>query len=222
MEVFRTLQGEGVLVGTPAVFVRFAACNLWSGRDEDRERDAVRHDAKCPRWCDTDFIPRASMTHDALVRDIVAQGTAGDGRRIPLVVFTGGEPLLQLNAALAADVKRGIPGVKLAVETNGTIAIDDALAAQLDHVCVSPKVEPARLRQRRGTELKVVFPAFNPADYLSIADGFDHLLVSPEASTSAVGQSLVVRDVERAAAVYCIENPRWRLSLQTHKHLGLR
>lgn len=223
-EIFRTLQGEGVLAGTPAVFVRFAGCNLWNGDNATRERDAVAHDAKCPRWCDTDFVVKAKFTHYELVERIVSEGTDPGGRRIPLIVFTGGEPLLQLTASLVNEIKRRMPGTQCAVETNGTIEPDPKLEAELDHVCVSPKVPADRLKLARGTELKVVFPAFNPLEYEALEGHFQHLLVSPEAITSTVtvGHSLVVREVEQAAARFCLMHPRWRLSLQMHKHLGLR
>lgn len=218
VEVFKTLQGEGQLAGTPAIFVRFAGCNLWSGKSDDRARDAERNVACCPMFCDTDFLPREKGL-DALevARYINDAGPA------PLVVFTGGEPLLQLTAQLLIQVQM-IDFVRtIAVETNGTVELDETVARHIDHVCVSPKVAVEKLKLIRGTELKVVFPAYNPLAYGEIGHNFDHLYVSPEATTSRehVGVSVVERANEQRAAEFCLDHPEWRLSLQSHKHLGL-
>lgn len=205
-EIYYTLQGEGAQSGRPAVFLRFAGCNLWSGRERDRAR------AVC-RFCDTDFVGTDGpgggrfRTPDDLA-DAVARhwpGTAG----APYVVCTGGEPLLQLDeGAIAALHARGF---EVAVETNGT----RPAPAGLDWICVSPKAG-AEVVQREGDELKLVYPQAEPeAQPERFADlPFTHHFLQPlddehrEANT-------------RAALDYCLRHPRWKLSLQTHKLLGI-
>ena len=203
-EIFHTLQGEGGQTGRAAVFCRFAGCNLWSGREVDRAK------AVCT-FCDTDFVGVDGEgggrfdTPEALARAVAGhwRGPAEDR----LVVCTGGEPLLQLDPALIAAFHA--EGFFIAVETNGTITAP----AGLDWICVSPKAD-APLAQTSGQELKLVYPqpGVDPARfeglnferfYLQPMDGPDH-----EAAT-------------RAAVDYCLSHPRWRLSLQTHKYLGL-
>jgi len=212
-EIFKTLQGEGLHAGRSAIFVRFASCNLWNNHDADRERDAARNEAKCPRFCDTDFAVRHLLDHDALIAEVVKLLPAA------LVVFTGGEPLLQLDAPLLASCA-GL-GLLTAVETNGTVHAKAGVLEALGHVCVSPKRSDAATVIRSGTEKKVVVPVYNPEDYSALAEGFTHLFVSPEATTLRVGLSKTNSTVEQQAAQWCIEHPRWRLSLQTHKHLRL-
>ena len=202
-EIFYTLQGEGAQAGRAAVFLRFAGCNLWSGREEDRAT------AVC-RFCDTDFVgmdgPGGGRfeTPDALAQ-AVARHWPGGGR--PYVVCTGGEPLLQLDApAIAALHARGF---EVAVETNGTQPAPDGL----DWICVSPKAG-ARLVLTRGDELKLVFPqaGAEPAQFASL--GFRHFLLQPMDGAD--------RDATTAAALaYCLAHPQWRLSLQTHKILRI-
>jgi len=203
-EIFLTLQGEGGQAGRAAVFCRFAGCNLWSGREADRAA------AVC-NFCDTDFVGINGVgggrfaTPAALTAAIAARwrGAAGDR----LVVCTGGEPLLQLDEPLIEALHAA--GFAIAVETNGTIAAP----AGLDWICVSPKAD-APLAQTSGQEIKLVYPqaGVDPARfeamhferfYLQPMDGPDH-----EATT-------------RATVDYCLSHPRWRLSLQTHKYLGL-
>lgn len=217
VEVFLTLQGEGVNAGVPSLFVRFAGCNLWSGHAEHRERDAVRHGAECPRWCDTDFRSGTSFLRSDLAKFIAFE--LGDAP-VPLIVFTGGEPLLQLDAELLQEIcDQGVTS-KFAVETNGTTHLSESLREWLDWVCVSPKVKVEDLAVRKGDELKVVYPSFDPRDYEGL--DFTHRVVSPLASTSDVGVSVLELDTEKRAAEFCIQNPKWRLSLQSHKRLGLR
>lgn len=219
-EIFATLQGEGYHAGTPAVFVRFAGCNLWSGREADRARDAERHGAACPRFCDTDFAPRLRLGLPALA-DAVREA-ARELSIVPLVVFTGGEPLLQLDEAtcdaVAAALTRGGVTPRLAVETNGTLAAPPALRSRL-WVCVSPKVPPERIAQREGDELKVVYPGYDPERYRATLGAFDHYFVQAEArpEPGPPGRSLLDRQAMQAAAAYCLRHPRWRLSVQTHK-----
>ena len=205
-EIFYTLQGEGANAGRPAVFCRFAGCNLWSGREEDRA------DAVC-RFCDTDFVGTDGTAGGkypgaAELAAVVAAhwGGSGNGRR--LVVLTGGEPLLQVVAALIDALHAH--DFEIAVETNGSV---DAPAG-LDWICVSPKAG-APLRQRSGNELKVVVP--QPGLDLDELAGlpFAHRLLQP------MDGPLVRENTERAVAL-CLADPRWRLSLQTHKLLGIR
>jgi organic radical activating enzyme len=213
VEVFKTLQGEGLNVGRSAVFVRFAGCNLWSGVDRTREADALRNKAMCPLFCDTDFVQRAKLSLEGLVEMIKGHLPAD------IVVFTGGEPALQLDLNLVEAC--AALGLETCIETNGTCELKSGVAKALDHVCVSPKVPARLLKVREGTELKVVVPRYNPIDYAEVSTNFEHLFVSPEAATSSVGKSLVNLATEQDAARWCIDNPPWRLSLQTHKYLGI-
>jgi 7-carboxy-7-deazaguanine synthase len=203
-EIFYTLQGEGGRAGRAAVFCRFAGCNLWSGREADRQ------DAICS-FCDTDFVgmdgPGGGRFQDAAdLVAAVARAWRGAGGR-PYVVFTGGEPLLQLDSdALRALKARNF---ECAVETNGTIEAP----AELDWICVSPKAGAA-LRQRRGDELKLVFPqeGLDPGAFVDLA--FDHFWLQPMAGPETARNT-------QAAIAYCLDHPRWRLSLQTHKFIGI-
>ncbi|MBL27840.1 MAG: 7-carboxy-7-deazaguanine synthase [Rhodospirillaceae bacterium] len=203
-EIFFTLQGEGANAGRPAVFCRFTGCNLWSGREEDRAK------AVCT-FCDTDFVGvdgdgggRFGSAED--VAAAVASRWPGGGR--PFVVCTGGEPLLQLDSALI-DALHG-RGFEIAVETNGTVAAPEGL----DWITVSPKAG-AVLVQERGDELKLVYPqaGAEPERFEGLA--FRHFLLQPMDGPDREANT-------RAAIRTCMERPLWRLSLQTHKLLGLR
>jgi 7-carboxy-7-deazaguanine synthase len=204
-ELFLTLQGEGAQTGRVAVFCRFAGCNLWSGREADRVT------AVC-RFCDTDFVGTDGdgggrfASADLLADAIGASWGASHERRF--VVFTGGEPLLQLDDALLEAVHAR--GFEAAVETNGTLPAP----AGLDWICVSPK-SGADLVQRRGDELKLVWPqpGLDP-EALARLD-FRHFLVQPMDGPARVANT-------RAAIEWCLTHPLWRLSLQTHKTLGIR
>ena len=208
-EIFYTLQGEGAHTGRAAVFCRFAGCNLWSGREQDRA------DAVC-RFCDTEFVGADGdgggkfTTEEELAEAVAAKwagsDAAGDsGRRF--VVCTGGEPLLQLDAALIEALHRR--GFTIAIETNGTIAVPEGV----DWVCVSPKAN-AELVVTRGDELKVVYPQeVGPEVYAGLE--FAHFFVQPMDGANA-------REAVQAAIRYCAEHPQWRLSLQTHKLIGIR
>ena len=203
-ELFRTLQGEGGQAGRAAVFCRFAGCNLWSGREEDRAT------AVC-QFCDTDFV---GMDGEGGGRFASATGLAaaiaacwGSDRERRFVVFTGGEPLLQLDAALLAAVHA--EGFEIAVETNGTLPAPDGI----DWICVSPKAG-AGFVQRAGAELKLVWPqaGIDPANLLGLP--FTHFWIQPMDGPD--------RAANTAAAVeYCLAHPRWRLGLQTHKFIGI-
>ncbi|WP_024277904.1 7-carboxy-7-deazaguanine synthase [Xanthobacter sp. 126] len=204
-EMFLTLQGEGAQAGRAAVFCRFAGCNLWSGREEDRAA------AQC-RFCDTDFVGMDGegggrfANADALAEAIASVwGHAGAERRF--VVFTGGEPLLQLDpAAIRAVHARGF---EIAVETNGTVAAPEGL----DWICVSPKAG-TEMKQRAGQELKLVFPqaGLDPDSVAGLA--FTHFFLQPMDGPDR-------RANTDAAVAYCLANPRWRLSVQTHKMIGI-
>lgn len=203
-EIFPTLQGEGAQAGTRAVFLRFAGCNLWTGREQDREK------AVC-QFCDTDFVGTdgeggGKFATAALLAD-AAEATWGAGRAHRLIVVTGGEPLLQLDAPLIDALHAR--GFRIAVESNGTIAAP----AGIDWLCVSPKAG-AETVQRRGNELKLVYPqpGAEPARFEGWA--FDHFFLQPMDGPDAA------RNL-RAAIDFCMENPRWRLSLQTHKLMGI-
>jgi 7-carboxy-7-deazaguanine synthase len=204
-EIFYTLQGEGANAGRPAVFCRFSGCNLWTGREADRAT------AIC-QFCDTDFVgvgPDGGKfaTADSLAEAIAARWPTEQSHE-QFVVCTGGEPLLQLDQpAIDALHARGF---KIAVETNGT----QPAPPSLDWICVSPKAN-AELIQRSGGELKLVFPQkdFDPA-LLEHLD-FNYFFLQP-----MDGPRLA--DNTRDAIAYCLAHPRWRLSIQTHKLLGLR
>jgi 7-carboxy-7-deazaguanine synthase len=214
-EIFYTLQGEGSNAGRPAVFCRFSGCNLWTGREADRER------AVC-RFCDTDFVgvgpdggrfATAELLADAVLSrwPVVAHGRASGGR--PLVVCTGGEPLLQLDVdAVHALHARGF---EVAVETNGTQPAPEGI----DHICVSPKAA-APLVLTRGHELKLVYPQrqadAQPERFESL--DFEEFFLQP----MDMGDVEQTQRNVRAALDYCLAHPRWRLSLQTHKLLDIR
>ncbi len=205
-EIFYTLQGEGAHAGRPAVFCRFAGCNLWSGREADREA------AVCT-FCDTDFIGTDGpgggkfATAEALAAAVSAAWPADAVGGVPYVVCTGGEPLLQLDDAAVRSLHAA--GFEVAVETNGT----QAAPAGLDWVCVSPKAD-APLRLTSGDELKLVFPqaGVDPERFRHL--GFRHRYLQPM-DGDRLGENTA------AAAAYCLAHPGWRLSLQTHKLIGL-
>jgi 7-carboxy-7-deazaguanine synthase len=204
-EIFYTLQGEGVQAGRPAVFCRFTGCNLWSGREADRA------DAIC-RFCDTDFVGTdgsgGGRFADAMtLADAIARRWPGDGS--PFVVCTGGEPLLQLDSPLVGELHAR--GFEVAIETNGTIA---DIPIGIDWICVSPKAG-APLRLLKGSELKLVVPQPGlDLEKLGRLD-FKFFSVQPMDDPNLVQNT-------RIAVELCLSNPRWRLSLQTHKHLGIR
>ncbi len=204
-EMFLTLQGEGVNAGARAVFVRFAGCNLWSGREEDRT------DAVC-RFCDTDFVglDGAGGGRFADARALVAAVAEhwGAGAADRFVVLTGGEPMLQVDDALIEALHAS--GFRIAIETNGTLPVHPGI----DWVCVSPKAR-SRVVQRSGDELKLVWPQ-EGIDPAALEDwDFANRLVQPLDDPDAEAQ----RD---AAVALVMARPAWRLSLQTHKLLGLR
>lgn len=206
-EIFYTLQGEGANSGRPAVFCRFTGCNLWSGHEEHRSS------AIC-QFCDTDFVgtdgPGGGNFANAtdVAQAVSAKWPRRNGKRgKPLVVCTGGEPLLQLDDALVVAFHR--QGFEVAIETNGTRTAPQ----DIDWVCVSPKAG-TDLVLRSGDELKLIFPQENaePERYEGL--NFQHLFLQPmDGPLREENTKLAVR--------YCLENPQWRLSLQTHKLLGI-
>ena len=205
-EIFYTLQGEGAQAGRPSVFCRFAGCNLWSGREEDRER------AVC-RFCDTDFVGTDGdgggkfATPEALADAIDARWPAGDASGRRYVVCTGGEPLLQLDAPLIAALHAR--GFEIAVETNGTQPAPEGI----DWICVSPKAG-APLVLTKGSELKLVYPQPGALPERFEALDFAHFFLQPM-------DGLEQRRNTRLAVEYCLAHPRWRLSVQTHKVIGI-
>ena len=230
-EIFATLQGEGHHAGTPAVFVRFAGCNMWSGSESTRSVDASRNAASCALWCDTDFVGGDRMGGEELAKRVVsiAQETnmlSG----LPLIVFTGGEPLLQLDAALLTTLRLSLAAVdaapKFAIETNGRTELSVAVRAELDWVCVSPKGSPEQLIVHEGDELKVIYPAYHPEDFERSRGTlrFAHWYLQAEATPLAVdgtslpvGETRLQAEVMQTAAAYCMRNPSWKLSVQIHK-----
>ena len=203
-EIFLTLQGEGAQAGRPAVFCRFAGCNLWSGREEDRA------EAVCT-FCDTDFVGMDGVgggrfADAAALADAVQAAWRG-GPDDRLTVLTGGEPLLQVDDALVAALHAR--GFAIALETNGTLPAP----AGIDWICVSPKAD-APVVQTRGQELKLVYPqtGVDPAQF----EGwdFERFLLQPMDSPDRAANT-------EAAIAYCLDHPRWRLSVQTHKYLGI-
>ncbi len=204
-EIFYTLQGEGAQAGRAAVFCRFSGCNLWSGREADRA------DAVC-RFCDTDFVgtdgERGGKYVEASALAAIIDGLWPlDYPSRKYVVFTGGEPLLQLDCALIDAMHAR--GFEIAIETNGTLPVPEGV----DWVCVSPKMG-SELVVRKGSELKVVIPQEGqPLDDYAALD-FVHFFVQPMDGPD------IIRNTEMAVA-YCKQNPRWRLSLQTHKLLRI-
>lgn len=207
-EAFYTLQGEGAQAGRASVFCRFSGCNLWSGREIDRAS------AQCT-FCDTDFIGTDGInggrfaTPDALADHIKALWPAHADRATPYVVFTGGEPLLQLDSALIATLHSD--GFEVAVETNGTLVPPPGI----DWLCVSPKgANP--LAVSRGDELKLVFPqtAAPPTHFTGL--DFTHFFLQP------MDHGVAHHNIEtvQATTAYCMAHPQWRLSLQTHKIAG--
>ncbi|GAA2666249.1 7-carboxy-7-deazaguanine synthase [Actinoplanes palleronii] len=206
-EIFYTLQGEGTHAGRPAVFCRFTSCNLWTGREKDRRR------AIC-QFCDTDFVgtdgPGGGRFRTAAdLAAAVARAWEGEPheRSKPYVVCTGGEPLLQLDD----DAVRALHnvGFEVAVETNGT----QPAPAGLDWICVSPKAG-APLVLTRGHDLKLVFPQVGAEPELFESLEFEHFMLQPMDGPDRVANT-------EAAVRYCMKHPQWRLSLQTHKYIGI-
>jgi 7-carboxy-7-deazaguanine synthase (Cx14CxxC type) len=206
-EIFYTLQGEGANAGCPAVFCRFAGCNLWSGHEKDRAT------AVCT-FCDTDFVGTDGpdggkfRTAGELAAAVAERWPRVNGRSKPLVVCTGGEPLLQIDAPLV-DALHAV-GFEIAVETNGTLEPPDGI----DWICVSPKAGSTTVLLR-GNELKLVFPQEGAQPERFAEADFEHFFLQPMDGPDIIDN--IARSVE-----YCLAHPQWRLSLQTHKITGIR
>jgi 7-carboxy-7-deazaguanine synthase len=204
-EIFKTLQGEGAQMGRAAVFCRFAGCNLWSGREADRATSVCT-------FCDTDFVGMdgtggGRFTDAEALADAIAAEWAGSSAN-RYVVMTGGEPLLQVDDALVAALHDR--DFEIGVETNGT----QIAPAGIDWICVSPKAD-ADLVLQWGHELKLVYPQESAPPELFEHLAFDHFFLQPMDSPTAAANL-------EAAITYCTDNPRWRLSLQSHKMIGIR
>jgi 7-carboxy-7-deazaguanine synthase (Cx14CxxC type) len=204
-EIYYTLQGEGAQAGRAAVFLRFAGCNLWSGLEKDRAA------ATC-RFCDTDFVGTdgpggGKFTHADLLAQAVSAAWPMNGGGKPYVVCTGGEPLLQIDAALIAALHRA--GFEIAVETNGTLLPPPGL----DWICVSPKAD-ADQKLVRGNELKLIYPQERSVPERYAGQAFDHFFLQPMDNDQRAANVA-------AATAYCLAHPQWRLSLQTHKLIGI-
>ena len=197
-EMFLTQQGEGANLGRTAVFIRFAGCNLWSGREQDRST------ASC-QFCDTEFLGGRRMDAADILREALALWRGGADR---FCVLTGGEPLLQADAVLIAALRGAFT---IAVETNGTLPVPNGI----DWVCVSPKAG-ARLVLRRADELKLVYPqdGLGPSDLSDFKA--THRWLSP---MDALGRTAATT---AAAVAYCLDHPEWRLAIQAHKHWSVR
>jgi len=205
-EMFYTLQGEGINAGRPAVFLRFSGCNLWSGLEKDRAK------AICS-FCDTDFVgtdgPGGGKFADAFaLAEAVAAKWPNKGGGKPMVVCTGGEPLLQLDAAAIEAFHAN--NFYVAVETNGTIRAPDGI----DWLCVSPK-STAKVIQTKGNELKLVYPQSTALPELFVGLEFEHFLLQPMDGPQIEANTQKTID-------YCLAHPQWRFSLQTHKVIGVR
>jgi 7-carboxy-7-deazaguanine synthase (Cx14CxxC type) len=205
-EVYYTLQGEGARTGRAAVFLRFAGCNLWTGLERDR------HKATC-QFCDTDFVGTdgaggGKFTDAESLACAVAEKWPRESPAQPYVVCTGGEPLLQIDEALIRALHAA--HFEIGIETNGTLLPPP----DIDWICVSPKAN-AEFNLKRGNELKLVYPQENapPEKYADLL--FDHFFLQPMDNANRAANT-------EAATAYCLAHPQWRLSLQTHKLIGIR
>lgn len=224
--IFRTVQGEGFWMGRPAVFGRLVGCNMWSGHETDRERDAERTGADCPLWCDTDFTKEGSATYKA---QELAEVVAETGGGIRFCVLTGGEPFLQADAQLVESL-HGV-GFQVAVETNGTVALEDAFwsdergaVVPPDWIVCSPKLPEAELELESFDELKLVVPDYRPSEYEQFVErAHPHeiegesvplLWLQPEAGPR-------LEEAKQTAVDLALENPRWRVGIQAHKVWGV-
>ena len=224
--VFRTVQGEGFWMGRPAVFVRLVGCNMWSGYETDRERDVERTGADCPLWCDTDFTKEESTTYD--VQGVV-DAMVEEGGDIRFCVLTGGEPFLQADARLIEALHAA--GFQVAVETNGTVALEEAFWSEEqgavvppDWIVCSPKLPEDELALECFDELKLIVPDYQPSAYAEFAE---------RARTHKVEGETVpllwlqpedgprLEQAKRVAVELAQERPTWRVGVQGHKVLGV-
>ena len=223
--LWRTLQGEGAWAGRPAVFVRFVGCNMWTGYQSDRDRDAAKGH-HCAAFCDTDFTKEGSvrLSADALADEALRVAT-GETGRIDLIVLTGGEPLLQADAAPVGALRQR--GFEVAVETNGTVRLGDAFGEAgdwPDWIVCSPKLPASGTVIEAMDELKLVVPAYRPDAYAEVAERVRphrvgsrerrYLWVQPEDGPRLAESARLAVEVAQA-------DPRWRVSVQTHKILDV-
>lgn len=224
--IWKTLQGEGLFAGRPAVFVRLVGCNMWSGYEADRERDAARTGAECPLWCDTEFTKEDSRSYSA--SDLVSE-MLETGGEIGFCVLTGGEPLLQIDAGLIRALHE--EGFMVAIETNGTVSLRESCWDESrqalnppDWIVCSPKLPEEQLRLEFFDELKLVVPDYLPENYATFAararthEAGGHTLpllwLQPE-------DGPCYGDARRLAIETALEHPQWRVSVQTHKILNV-
>lgn len=208
-EIYYTLQGEGANAGRPAVFLRFAGCNLWTGFEKDREKGP----GGCSRWCDTNFVGTDGSgggkfkSADTLVAAVASHWPEHASHSRPLVVCTGGEPLLQFDSELALAFRRR--GFAVAIETNGTVTPPEGVF----WITVSPKAGSV-LKVRSGHELKLVYPQTGAEPEVFQEMDFRHFYLQPMDGPNAAENT-------KLALQYCLKHPQWRLSMQTHKLLNI-
>ncbi|WP_020602247.1 7-carboxy-7-deazaguanine synthase QueE [Spirosoma spitsbergense] len=222
--IWKTLQGEGLFAGRPAVFIRMVGCNLWSGYEGTRERDSQRNKAECPKWCDTEFTKEGSQSYDAVE---LAQAILEVGKDTRFCVLTGGEPLLQVNADLIEALHSN--GFFVAIETNGTVSLQDSCWSSKqqklippDWIVCSPKLQESALKLEYFDELKLIVPNYLPEQFSQFCrrqrsnyvqgSQLPLLWLQPEDGAH-------VREATQLAVNIVLENPLWRVSVQTHKIL---
>lgn len=224
--VWKTLQGEGLFAGRPAVFVRLVGCNLWSGYEKTRHRDAARTGADCPLWCDTEFTKEGSRLYTA---QELAEAVRAEGGEIRFCVLTGGEPLLQIDAALIEALHRH--GYFIAIETNGTVSLSESCRSPEgdrivppDWIVCSPKLPEEKLTLEYFDELKLVVPGYRPGQYGAFAR---RQRVHPVQGSLLPLRWLQPEDgprkgeATRLAIEMALSQPEWRVSVQTHKILDV-
>ena len=217
--MWKTLQGEGFWAGRPAVFVRLVACNMWTGYERDRQRDAARNQTFCALWCDTDFTKEGSVR---LVADDLADAVVQTGEGVRFCVLTGGEPLLQADAALVRALRAR--GVTVAVETNGTVGLAERFGEPEDWpdwIVCSPKLPEDKLRIEACDELKLVVPDYRPERYGSVVPRVRERSLAGPLLWLQPEDGPRFAEAARLAVDLALADPRWRVSVQGHKALGV-
>jgi organic radical activating enzyme len=224
--LFRTVQGEGFWIGRPAVFVRLVGCNMWSGYETDRERDAERTGADCPLWCDTDFTKEGSTTYSA---QALAESVIEEGDGVRFCVLTGGEPFLQADAHLIEALHDR--DIEVAVETNGTVALADAFWGKVretivppDWIVCSPKLPETELELEYFDELKLVVPDYRPSEYQQFAERARSQKVDGEPVPLLWLQPEAGPRLEKAKQIavdLALAHSQWRVGIQAHKVWGV-
>ena len=214
-EIFNTIQGEGYHAGRSAVFVRFTGCNLWNGYDEDRKQFADSTGAMCPMWCDTDFTKSGAMVFDSAqeLAERIKDVRYSEG----LIVFTGGEPLLQLDVDLIAEIREILPDVLIAVETNGTVSLRKVMdnGGFIDWITCSPKLPEEMLKLELCNEVKLVIPDYLPSMYTRLSALASHRYIQIEDGSRYESSKKKALELLRHTA-------EWKLSVQIHKILKLQ